>query len=84
MNKKNNSSKLGSEPIGKLLRDLSIPAMIGMFVMALYNVVDVIFISYGVGIEAVAGLTIAFPVMMIIMAVSAAVGIGGALLFLGD
>lgn len=78
MNKKNNSSKLGSEPIGKLLRDLSIPAMIGMFVMALYNVVDVIFISYGVGIDAVAGLTIAFPVMMIMMAVSAAVGIGGA------
>ncbi|GAF13277.1 multi antimicrobial extrusion protein [Bacillus sp. JCM 19045] len=78
MSSKNNSSKLGSEPIGKLLRDLSIPAMIGMFVMALYNVIDVIFISYGVGIDAVAGLTIAFPLMMIMMAVSAAVGIGGA------
>lgn len=67
MSSKNNSSKLGSEPIGKLLRDLSIPAMIGMFVMALYNVIDVIFISYGVGIDAVAGLTIAFPLMMIMM-----------------
>ncbi|GIN08387.1 MATE family efflux transporter [Shouchella clausii] len=78
MKQTNNSTKLGNEPIGKLLRDLSVPAMIGMFVMAFYNVVDVLFISYGVGIEAVAGLTIAFPVMMIMMAVSAAVGIGGA------
>ncbi|ADC51064.1 Na+-driven multidrug efflux pump [Alkalihalophilus pseudofirmus OF4] len=78
MKEKMKSDKLGTESIPKLLRDLSIPAMIGMFVMALYNVVDTIFISYGVGIEAVAGVTIAFPVMMIIMAVSAAMGIGGA------
>ncbi|MEC2070747.1 MATE family efflux transporter [Alkalihalophilus marmarensis] len=78
MKEKMQSDKLGTESIPKLLRDLSIPAMIGMFVMALYNVVDTIFISYGVGIEAVAGVTIAFPVMMIIMAVSAAMGIGGA------
>ncbi|ERN54449.1 MATE family efflux transporter, partial [Alkalihalophilus marmarensis] len=78
MKQKMQSDKLGTESIPKLLKDLSIPAMIGMFVMALYNVVDTIFISYGVGIEAVAGVTIAFPVMMIIMAVSAAMGIGGA------
>ncbi|WP_368504567.1 MATE family efflux transporter [Alkalihalophilus sp. As8PL] len=78
MEQKKQSEKLGTESIPKLLRDLSVPAMIGMFVMALYNVVDTIFISYGVGIDAVAGVTIAFPVMMIIMAVSAAMGIGGA------
>ncbi|MDV2683394.1 MATE family efflux transporter [Alkalihalophilus lindianensis] len=78
MEHKKQSEKLGTESIPKLLRDLSVPAMIGMFVMALYNVVDTIFISYGVGIDAVAGVTIAFPVMMIIMAVSAAMGIGGA------
>ncbi len=72
------SERLGTEPIPKLLKSLSIPAMIGMFVMALYNVVDTIFISYGVGIDAVAGVTVAFPIMMIMMAVSAAMGIGGA------
>ncbi|WP_096186736.1 MATE family efflux transporter [Evansella halocellulosilytica] len=78
MQQKHQSERLGTEPIPKLLKNLSIPAMVGMFVMALYNVVDTIFISYGVGIDAVAGVTIAFPLMMIIMAVAAAVGIGGA------
>ena len=78
MNQKSQSEKLGTEPIPKLLKNLSIPAMIGMFVMALYNVVDTIFISYGVGIEGVAGVTVSFPIMMIMMAVSAAMGIGGA------
>ncbi|MFC0472806.1 MATE family efflux transporter [Halalkalibacter kiskunsagensis] len=78
MKQKMQSERLGTEPIPKLLKNLSIPAMIGMFVMALYNVVDTIFISYGVGINAVAGVTVAFPIMMIMMAVSAAMGIGGA------
>ncbi|MFN7250408.1 MAG: MATE family efflux transporter [Anaerobacillus sp.] len=77
MQQKYQSERLGIEPIPKLLRSLSIPAMVGMFVMALYNVVDTIFISYAVGISAVAGLTISFPVIMIIMAISVAMGIGG-------
>ncbi|MBU9712841.1 MATE family efflux transporter [Evansella tamaricis] len=78
MEQKQQSERLGSEPIPKLLMNLSIPAMIGMFVMAFYNLVDTIYISHGVGIDAVAGVTIAFPLMMIMMAVAAAVGIGGA------
>ncbi|TWI59184.1 MATE family efflux transporter [Halalkalibacter nanhaiisediminis] len=78
MSQKGQSERLGTEPIPQLLKNLSIPAMVGMFVMALYNIVDTIFISYGVGIDGVAGVTIAFPIMMIIMAVSAAMGIGGA------
>ncbi|MGM8215628.1 MATE family efflux transporter [Bacillaceae bacterium W0354] len=78
MEQKKHADLLGQEKITKLLKDLSIPAMIGMFVMTLYNVVDTIFISYGVGIDAVAGTTIAFPLMMIVMAISAAIGMGGA------
>ncbi|UCZ53632.1 MATE family efflux transporter [Bacillus shivajii] len=78
MQQKQQSERLGTEPIPKLLKNLSIPAMVGMFVMALYNVVDTIYISYGVGIDGVAGVTIAFPLMMIMMAIAAAVGIGGA------
>lgn len=78
MQQKNQSERLGFEPIPKLLRSLSVPAMIGMFVMALYNVVDTIFISHAVGISGVAGVTISFPIMMIIMAISAAMGVGGA------
>nr|WP_245676693.1 MATE family efflux transporter [Bacillus solimangrovi] len=56
---------------------LSVPAFIGMFVMALYNVVDTIFIARSVGTIGVAGLSIAFPIQMIISAFAAAVGIGG-------
>ena len=78
MQQKYQSERLGIEPIPKLLKNLSVPAMVGMFVMALYNIVDTIFISYAVGISAVAGLTISFPVIMIIMAVSVAMGMGGA------
>ncbi len=78
MEQKQQTVLLGTEKITTLLRNLSIPAMIGMFVMTLYNVVDTIFISYGVGIDAVAGITIAFPLMMIVMAVSGAIGVGGA------
>lgn len=77
MNQKDQSTSLGTEPIPKLLKRLSIPAIIGMVVMALYNVVDTIFISYAVGIDGVAAVTIAFPIMIIMMAVAAALGIGG-------
>ncbi|MBA2176773.1 MATE family efflux transporter [Halobacillus locisalis] len=75
---KQQSQRLGTQPIPRLLANLSIPAMIGMFVMALYNVIDTLFIARGVGILGVSGVSIGFPVMMIMMAISAAVGIGGA------
>ncbi|MYL39873.1 MATE family efflux transporter [Halobacillus litoralis] len=75
---KEQSQRLGTQPIPKLLANLSIPAMIGMFVMALYNVIDTLFIARGVGILGVSGVSIGFPVMMVIMAIAAAVGIGGA------
>jgi putative MATE family efflux protein len=78
MDQKQQSTRLGSEPIPKLLRSLSIPAIIGMLVMSLYNVVDTIFISFFVGIDGVAAVTLAFPIMIIMMAVAAALGMGGA------
>ncbi|GAA0321400.1 MATE family efflux transporter [Bacillus carboniphilus] len=75
---KEQSERLGKEPIPKLLAKLSIPAMVGMFVMALYNVVDTIFISRSVGTVGVAAASVSFPVQLILMAVAGAVGIGGA------
>jgi putative MATE family efflux protein len=75
---KEQSERLGKEPIPKLLAKLSVPAMVGMFVMALYNVVDTIFIARSVGTVGVAATSISFPVQLIIMAVAGAVGIGGA------
>ncbi|MCP3032880.1 MATE family efflux transporter [Halobacillus sp. A1] len=74
----NTSEKLRTEKPSKLLWNLSIPAMVGLFVIALFNVVDIFFISYAEGVDAVAGLTVAFPVMMIVMTLSSAVGIGAA------
>lgn len=75
---KKQSEKLGKEPINKLLVNLALPAMTGAFVMALYNVVDTLFVARAVGTIGVAAISIAFPVQMIIMAVAGAIGIGGA------
>lgn len=72
------SLRLGNEKISTLLFNLSLPATVGMIVNALYNVVDTIFIGRYVGTLGIAGLTIAFPVQMVIMALGQLIGIGAA------
>ncbi|MDD2656423.1 MAG: MATE family efflux transporter [Patescibacteria group bacterium] len=69
---------LGEEKISKLLWKLSAPAMVGMLVSALYNLVDTIFVGHGVGVVGIAGIAIVFPISMIIMSLSMMFGIGGA------
>ena len=69
---------LANEGIGRLLLRLSLPAAVGMIVMALYNVVDTIFIGHAVGPLGIAGLTIVFPIQMLLMGVGMLLGIGGA------
>jgi putative MATE family efflux protein len=69
---------LGEESIGKLLARLSIPAMVGMLVNALYNLVDTIFIGQWVGALAIGGLAIAFPLQMLTMALGMMLGVGAA------
>ena len=68
--------QLGEAPISKLLLKFSIPAITGMVVNALYNVVDRIFIGQGVGRMGIAGLTIAFPLMTVMMALAMLIGLG--------
>jgi putative MATE family efflux protein len=70
------SKQLGEMKISKLLIKFSIPAIIGMLVNALYNVVDRIFIGQGVGSLGIGATTIAFPVMLIMMAFSMLIGVG--------
>nr|WP_312578638.1 MATE family efflux transporter [Sedimentibacter sp.] len=70
------SKQLGEMKVSKLLMKFSIPAIVGMLVNALYNVVDRIYIGNGVGSEGIAGITISFPVMLIMMAFSVLIGIG--------
>lgn len=71
---------LGTEPIGKLLVKYSVPAIIGLMVNALYNVVDRIFIGNipGIGPMAITGLGVTMPVMSIITAFGTLVGVGAA------
>ena len=74
------SEFLGKESIGKLLFKLSAPVIVGMLVQALYNVVDTFFVGqvYGAdSVQAIGGLSIAFPIQMIIMAFGVVLGTGG-------
>ncbi|MBX4263381.1 MATE family efflux transporter [Clostridium estertheticum] len=72
------NTKLGSESISKLLFKFSVPAITGMVVNALYNIVDRIYIGHikGVGSYALSGLAITFPISVIIMAFAMLIGIG--------
>ncbi|HBN96585.1 MAG TPA: MATE family efflux transporter, partial [Firmicutes bacterium] len=72
----NRAERLGQEKILPLLIRFSIPAIVGMLVQALYNVVDRIFVGNGVGSLGLAGLTVAFPVMLVQMAFSMLIGLG--------
>ena len=76
--------RLGTESVKSLLLKFSIPAIIGMLVNALYNIVDRIFIGQieGIGKYAIAGVGLTFPIMTVIMAFSMLVGIGTAATFL--
>ena len=75
------TDRIGTDPIGRLLLDFSIPAIIGMLVNAVYNIVDRIYIGQGVDALGIAGVGIVMPIMMIIQAVSMLVGIGANSLF---
>ncbi|NLJ99395.1 MAG: MATE family efflux transporter [Tissierellia bacterium] len=78
MNTQDERSKmLGEEAIGKLLIKFSIPAIVGMLVNALYNIVDRIFIGKGVGSIGIGAIFVGSPVALILMAFSMLVGIGG-------
>ena len=76
--KTNNTEALGTAPVGPLLLKLSIPAMAGMFMLSLYNVVDAFFVGRGVGALGIASVFISFPATLVIMAVSQTFGVGGA------
>lgn len=72
----NTTKDLESKSIGSLLLKLSVPAVIGMLVNALYSIVDRIFIGRGVGSLALSGVAVTFPITNIIMGVGMLIGIG--------
>ncbi|MBU3206755.1 MATE family efflux transporter [Clostridium algidicarnis] len=77
MNKK--STDLGKGSVGKILLRLALPAILAQLVNVLYNIVDRIFIGrMPSGDIAMAGVGIAFPIIMLVSAFSALIGMGGA------
>lgn len=77
MSNKNISFELKNAPINSLLIKFTIPAIISMLINAIYNIVDQIFLGNMIGPDANAATTVAFPLTMIILAISVLFGVGG-------
>ena len=71
-------TELGTEKIGKLLKQYALPAIIAQTASSLYNMVDSIFIGQGVGPLAISGLAVTFPLMNLSVAFGTLVGAGAA------
>ncbi len=76
MDNKQKALELGQKPVGQLLWQYALPAMVAMVASSLYNIIDRSVIGQVVGPEAIAGLGITFPFMNLSAAFGAAVGVG--------
>lgn len=72
---------LGKDSIPRLLLTFAIPAIVGLMINALYNIVDRIFVGNGVGAMGLAGIAVSFPSFIIMMAFGMMVGVGGSVNF---
>ena len=72
--------KLGTAPLGKLILGMALPAVVAQLINVIYNMVDRIYIGHipGVGAQALTGLGLSLPVILLIQAFSALAGMGGA------
>ena len=80
-------TELGTEKIGKLLKQYALPAIIAQTASSVYNMVDSIFIGQGVGPLAISGLAVTFPLMNLSTAFGTLVGVGASTMlsvFLGQ
>ncbi|SJZ52943.1 MATE family efflux transporter [Selenihalanaerobacter shriftii] len=73
LNKK--ADRLGTEPIIPLLIKLSAPAVIGMLIQSLYNIIDSIYIGH-LSKEALSAISLAFPIQLLLIAISVGTGVG--------
>ena len=71
----NRENKMGVMPVGRLLMSMSLPMMASMLVMALYNIVDSMFVAR-ISENALTALSMAFPVQNLMVALSAGLGVG--------
>ena len=76
MDNKQKALELGQKPVGKLLAQYALPAIVAMTASSLYNIIDRASIGQVVGADAINGLTVTFPFMNLSGAFGAAVGVG--------
>ena len=76
MDNKQAALELGQRPVGQLLWQYALPAIVAMTASSFYNIIDRAMIGQIVGPEAIAGLGITFPFMNLSAAFGAAVGVG--------
>ena len=80
MNTQENSRMLADAPVGKLLFKLAVPTVTAQLINMLYNIVDRIYIGHipDIGADALTGVGVCMPLIMIVSAFAALVGYGGA------
>lgn len=71
-------SPFATEPIGRLIVKFAVPSVIALLVNSLYNIVDQIFIGWGVGYLGNGATNIVLPITIIALALSMMIGNGGA------
>ena len=76
--KTENKSPFATEPIGHLIIKFAVPCVISLLVNSLYNIVDQIFIGWGVGYLGNGATSVVFPITIVALALSVLVGDGGA------
>lgn len=79
-NNQKNDEMLANEPVGRLILKLAVPTVLAQLVNLLYNIMDRVYVGRipGVGSLALAGLGVTFPIIMLISAFAALIGMGGA------
>ena len=76
--KETEKNPLASAPIGSLMMKYAIPSVVALVVNALYNIVDQVFIGWGVGTLGNSATNVVFPLNMVVMALALLLGDGGA------
>ncbi len=72
------ASPFATEPVGRLIARFAIPCVISLVVNSLYNIVDQIFIGWGVGYLGNGATNVVFPITIIALAFAVLIGDGGA------
>lgn len=76
----NQEQQMATEKLGRLMVRMAVPAVVAQIINILYNIVDRVYIGHipGVGMEALTGVGVTFPIITLISAFSAFAGAGGA------